>query len=95
MIGITEFMESNRYDRELRETDVNRVADMWFETDLKAHRFISARYRKSNFEAVKEMQLQSEAYVYEKSQKIQGFIGVNGNTLKAFLFVRAKGQNCF
>ncbi len=65
--------------RELRETDVNRVADMWFETDLKAHRFIPARYWKSNFEAVKEMQLQAEVYVYEKSQKIQGFIGVNGN----------------
>lgn len=56
-------MKSNRYDQRITG---NRVA-------------IPARYWKSNFEAVKEMQLQEEVYVYEKSQKIQGFIGVNGN----------------
>lgn len=62
--------------REMQKTDINRVADIWLETNLKAHNFIPAQYWKSNFEAVKEMLPQAEVYVYEDSQEIQGFIGI-------------------
>lgn len=52
--------------RELQKKDIDRVADIWLDTNLKAHYFIPARYWTSNFELVKEMLLQAEVYVYEK-----------------------------
>ena len=60
--------------RKLQKADIDRVADIWLDTNLKAHDFISAQYWKRNFELVKEMLLQAEVYVYESDQKIQGFI---------------------
>ena len=46
--------------RELRKTDINRVADIWLKTNLKAHSFISEQYWISNYERVKEMLPQAE-----------------------------------
>ena len=48
--------------RKLRKTDINRVADIWLKTNLKAHSFISEQYWIS--------------YVYEDDKMIQGFLGV-------------------
>ena len=64
--------------RELRKADINQVADIWLDTNIKAHYFIPAQYWKSNLELVKELLLQATVYVYEDNQKIQGFIGLNG-----------------
>ena len=50
--------------RKLLNGDVDRVADIWLKTNLKAHYFISNRYWKSNYELVKEMMSQSEVYVF-------------------------------
>ena len=68
--------------RKMKKADINRVADIWLETNLKAHYFISAQYWKNNFEQVKEMLPQAEVYVYEKGQEIQGFIGLNGEYIE-------------
>ena len=62
--------------RKLRKTDINRVADIWLKTNLKAHSFISEKYWISNYERVKEMLPQAEVYVYEDDKMIQGFLGV-------------------
>lgn len=40
--------------RELRKADINKVADIWLDTNIKSHYFISAQYWKSNFELVKK-----------------------------------------
>ena len=63
--------------RELQKADIDRVADIWLDTNVKAHDFIPAEYWESNFELVKEMLSQAEVYVYEDGQKIQGFIGLS------------------
>lgn len=63
--------------RELREADLDKVADIWLDTNIKAHDFIPAQYWKSNFESVKEALLQAEVYVYEHDGEIQGFIGLS------------------
>ena len=68
--------------RKLQKADINRVANIWLNTNLKAHYFISAQYWKDNFESVKEMLLQAEVYVYEDYRKIQGFIGLNGGYIE-------------
>lgn len=57
--------------RKLQKADINRVADIWLDTNLKAHYFIPAQYWKNNFELVKDMLMQAEVYVYEKNQEIQ------------------------
>ena len=78
--------------RKLQKTDINRVADIWLDTNLKAHDFISVKYWENNFELVKEMLLQAEVYVYEKDQKIQGFIGANGEHIEG-IFVSDEKQS--
>ena len=78
--------------RELRKTDIDRVADIWLDTNLKTHYFISAQYWKSNFELVKELMLQAEVYVYENDQKIQGFTGVRDKYIEG-IFVEDEMQS--
>ena len=51
--------------RELRKADINIVADIWLDTNIKAHSFIPAQYWKRNLELVKELLLQATVYVYE------------------------------
>ena len=63
--------------RALQEADINKVADVWLNTNIKAHNFIPAEYWKSNFKSVKEALLLAEVYVYEYDTEIQGFIGMN------------------
>ena len=78
--------------RSLQKADINRVADIWLDTNLKALSFISAQYLKSNYELVKEMLSQAEVYVYEDGQKIQGFIGLSDKYIEG-IFVSEKMQS--
>lgn len=79
--------------RELQKADINKVADIWLDTNLKAHYFISAQYWKSNFDLVKEMLSQAEVYVYENDQKIQAFIGLSGEYIEGiFVFDEMQSQ---
>lgn len=70
--------------RELQKADITKVADIWLDTNIKAHNFISAQYWESNYELVKEMLLQAEVYVCESNGEIQGFIGLMVIILKGF-----------
>ena len=63
--------------RELQRDDINKVSDIWLDTNIKAHNFIPAEYWRSNFKSVKEALSQAEVYVYEHDTEIQGFIGLN------------------
>ena len=78
--------------RELQRDDINKVADIWLDTNIKAHSFITAKYWKGNFKLVKELLLQAEVYVYENNQEIQGFIGLNGEYIEG-IFVSYENQS--
>ena len=78
--------------RELQKADINKVADIWLDTNIKAHYFILAQYWKSNFELVKELLLQATVYVYEDKQGIQGFIGLSDEYIEG-IFVSAAMQS--
>ena len=78
--------------RKLQKTDVIKVADIWLDSNIKAHDFIPAQYWKSNFELVKQLLLQATVYVYEDNQKIQGFIGMNEEYIEG-LFVSDEMQS--
>ncbi len=79
--------------RKLLNGDIDRVADIWLKTNLKAHYFISNQYWKSNYELVKEMMLQSEVYVFEADKMIQGFVGLNDEYIEG-IFVSDEMQSC-
>ena len=78
--------------RKLRKADINKVAEIWLDTNIKTHYFISAQYWKSNFELVKELLLQATVYVYEDKQEIQGFIGLSNEYIEG-IFVSAEMQS--
>ena len=78
--------------RELRKADINIVADIWLDTNIKAHYFIPAQYWKRNLELVKELLLQATVYVYEDNYEIQGFIGMNSEYIEG-IFVAAEMQS--
>lgn len=78
--------------RKLQKADINRVADIWLDTNLKNHSFIPAKYWKDNFELVKGMLSQAEVYIYENDQKIQGFIGLNDEYIEG-IFVSDEMQS--
>lgn len=75
--------------RELRKADINIVADIWLDTNIKAHYFIPAQYWKRNLELVKELLLQATVYVYEDNYEIQGFIGMNGEYIEGIFVSEA------
>ena len=78
--------------RKLQKADINRVADIWLKTNLKAHFFISEQYWISNYEFVKELLPQAEVYVYEDDKMIQGFIGINDEYIEG-IFVSDEMQS--
>ena len=78
--------------RKLRKADINKVADIWLDTNIKAHYFIPAQYWKRNFGLVKELLLQATVYVYEDKQEIQGFIGLNDEYIEG-IFVSDEMQS--
>lgn len=78
--------------RGLQKADITKVADIWLDTNIKAHNFISVQYWESNYELVKEMLLQAEVYVYESNGEIQGFIGLDGEYIEG-IFVSDRLQS--
>lgn len=78
--------------RELRKADIDSVADIWLDTNRKAHAFIPASYWESNFASVKEMLPQAEVYVYENDKGIQAFLGLSGEYIEG-IFVSEGAQS--
>lgn len=78
--------------RALQKADIDSVAEIWLDTNRKAHAFIPASYWERNFASVKEMLPQAEVYVYETDQGIQGFLGLNGEYIEG-VFVSEAAQS--
>ena len=78
--------------KKLQKTDINRVADIWLKTNLKAHYFIPEQYWTNNYEVVKEMLPQADVYVYEDDKIIQGFVGINDEYIEG-IFVSNEMQS--
>ena len=77
----------------LQKADIERVVDIWLDTNLKAHYFIPGQYWKDNIDLVKEMLPQAEVYVYENDCLIEGFIGLNDEYIEG-IFVSDEMQSC-
>ena len=79
--------------RELQEKDLERAMEIWLDTNIKAHGFISSQYWKDHAKTVREMIPRAEVYVYEEEGggSILGFIGMSGEYI-AGIFVCEKRQ---
>ena len=78
--------------RRMQRADIDRVADIWLDTNIRAHNFISKQYWQNNFNIVKEMLSQSEIYVYEEKSEIQAFVGLSDKHIEG-IFVSSKVQS--
>ena len=79
--------------RKFKEDDLNTVMQIWFDTNIKAHHFISRQYWVDNYEMVKDILPKKEIYVYEDdNNQINGFIGLMDNYI-AGIFVNKNNQS--
>lgn len=77
--------------RAFKNTDLEKIAKIWLDTNLQAHNFIAPQYWQDNFELVKGMFLDAEIYVYEEDD-VHGFVGLAGNYI-AGIFVEKAWQS--
>ncbi|KQC03193.1 MAG: acetyltransferase [Methanoculleus sp. SDB] len=78
--------------RRFKIDDLDTVMKIWLETNIQAHDFTNQSYWQGNYAMVKEMLPASTLFVYEESDKIQGFVGLMGNHI-AGIFVDAHSQS--
>ena len=88
------FSEDEIMIRAMQEADLAGVADIWLDTNLKAHHFISPQYWRNNFQYLRELLPQAEVYVWEdeSTHRIVGFIGLNGEYISG-IFVQSSAQS--
>lgn len=78
--------------RQMKETDLPEVMEIWLQANEEAHAFIPAAYWQENYDMVCELLPQAEVYVYEKNVQLSGFIGMNGEYI-AGIFVRQSARS--
>lgn len=72
--------------RKLKITDLDRVMEIWLDSNIEAHDFITRDYWEKNTMTVREQLLQAEVYIFESYGDILGFVGLQDDYL-AGIFV--------
>ena len=72
--------------------DLERVMELWLNTNIQAHNFILKEYWISNFDMVKTILPKAEIYVYEIQNKIEAFVGIDSGYI-AGIFVSNEMQS--
>lgn len=80
--------------RRYTERDIGAVMQIWLDTNIQAHYFISPDYWRINCGMVREMLPHAEIYVHEddSTKQINGFIGLNDNYIEG-IFVKEADQS--
>ncbi|MDE5908297.1 MAG: N-acetyltransferase [Lachnospiraceae bacterium] len=80
--------------RKFRNNDFKTIMQIWLDTNIQTHTFISENYWKDNFDTVKNMLPRAELYVYEDdyTNQIDGFIGLMGDYI-AGIFIKEFAQS--
>ena len=77
--------------RDFKDADIDTVMSIWLSANIEAHAFIKPEFWINNYDVVKVMIPQAEIYVSENNQKIDGFIGLEGNYI-AGIFVEKSAR---
>lgn len=80
--------------RAFQSGDLDTVMQIWLDTNIQAHDFISEKHWGDHLETVKSSLPKAEVYVYEErnTNQIEGFIGLVGDYI-AGIFVRDGAQS--
>lgn len=78
--------------RKYESKDLDQVMQIWLDTNIMAHPFISKIYWTSNFEMVREILPKTEVYVYVVEGDIAGFIGIDDGYI-AGIFISSEMQS--
>ena len=79
--------------RQLKNKDIDKIMEIWLESTIDAHKFISKEYWNENYNIVKDMYIPiSKTFVYEDNDDIRGFISVINNDFIGALFVKKNHQ---
>lgn len=78
--------------RKFQKKDTEMVLDIWLQSSIQAHNFISKSYWESKIHDMREIYLPAaDTTIYEDDQGIKGFISLSGNTIAA-IFVMPDQQ---
>lgn len=72
--------------------DLEKIMQIWLDTNISVHKYIPQEYWTSNAKYVKEAIQEAEVYVYEDNKEIIGFIGINKGHIEG-IFVEEKYRN--
>lgn len=72
--------------RNFKNADIDKIMEIWLNSNIEAHNFIDKSYWEKNFEMVKNILPQAEIYIYEENNNIMGFVGLVENYI-AGIFV--------
>ena len=75
--------------RRLKEDDISKVIEIWFDSNVEVHNFISRDFWFNNLHFVESALSQSEVYISLYNNSISGFIGLNNDFIEG-LFVDSK-----
>ena len=75
--------------RRLKEDDISKVIEIWFDSNVEVHNFISNDFWVKNLQFVESALSQSEVYISLHKNSISGFIGLNDDFIEG-LFVDSK-----
>ena len=80
--------------RQYNEGDIDTIIQIWLDTNIQAHYFISSDYWRANYDMVREMLPNAEIYVYEDdcTKQMDGFIGLNDDYIEG-IFVKETAQS--
>ena len=80
--------------RRYTERDIGAVMQIWLDTNIQAHYFISPDYWRTNCGMVRGMLPHAEIYVHEEDcvRQIDGFIGLNDDYIEG-IFVKETMQS--
>ena len=77
--------------RRINENDIDEVIEIWERENINAHPFIPSKYWLDNVELVKKQMLTKDVFVYENTNKIEAFIGIDDNYIEG-IFVSSALQ---
>ena len=76
--------------RDFQAEDLNRIMELWLETNIQAHDFIKKSYWQDHFDEVMEILPKASVYVYEDNGSIEGFIGLMNNYIAGIFISKDK-----
>lgn len=80
--------------RQLQNKDIDKIMEIWLESTIDAHKFISKEYWNENYNIVKDVYIPiSKTFVYEDNDDIRGFISIINNDFIGALFVEKNYQS--